>query len=480
MREDRGRLRARVEGRPRSLVPVPGRALVNVPKTHYAVTEDGVHIAYQVMGEGPVDTVFVHAFLSHVELFWELPAFGRMMQELSSFGRVIVFDKRGVGLSDRLLQIPTLEARMDDLRAVMDAVGSSRAVLFGDGDGGALCALFAATYPERTLGLVLWGGGSRMALSPDYPWGMSPERFEERLARRIELWGEEATGAEATRMTFLVTGEALARDPRFVGWLTKLQRYGAAPGDLEVFSRVWFETDARSALPAIQVPAVVLHREGWPARLIEEASWTAGQIPGAQLVPLPGEEDDPYLGDVGEVARAVERLAVSAREEEAAFDRVLATVLFTDIVGSTERAAAIGDRAWKSLIEQHHAKVRSLIARYRGHEVDTAGDGFFATFDGPARAIACACGIVEGVRSLGIEVRAGLHTGEVETIAGKVGGLAVVIGARVGALAGPSEVLASQTVKDLTAGSGLTFEDRGVHELKGVPDRWHLYAVAGD
>jgi class 3 adenylate cyclase/alpha-beta hydrolase superfamily lysophospholipase len=452
---------------------------VNVPKTRYAVTDDGAHIAYQVMGEGPVDIVFVHAFLSHVELFWELPSFARMMQDLSAFGRVLTFDKRGVGLSDRLSQIPTLEARMDDLRAVMDAVGSSRVLLFGDGDGGALCALFAATYPERTLGLVLWGGAGRIAFAPDYPWGMSPERFEGRLARRMELWGDEETGVEATAMTFTVNGDALSRDPRFVAWLTKMQRYGAAPGDLEVFSRVWFETDVRSALPAIQVPTAVLYPRGWPPGAVEEASWTAQQIPGAELVALSGDADDPYLGDTAEVARAVDRLAASARQEEEAFDRVLATVLFTDIVGSTQTAADLGDGAWHALLERHHAIIRAMLGRFRGTEIDTAGDGFFATFDGPARGVRCAQAIAQAMRPLGLEVRAGLHTGEVETIDGKVGGIAVHIGARVASFAGPSEVLVSSTVKDLVAGSGLVFEDRGEHELKGVPGRWHVYAVLG-
>lgn len=448
-----------------------------MPQTRFAKTGDGVHIAYQVAGAGPIDIVFVHSFVSHVELFLELPSFARMIREMGSFGRVVTFDKRGVGLSDRLSQIPTLEARMDDLRAVLDAVGSSRAVLLGDGDGAALSCLFAATYPERTLGLALWGGGSRVAYAPDYPWGMRRERFEERLLQRIELWGDDARAAESTRMTFLLSGEALSRDPGFATWLSKIQRYGAAPGDLASFSRVWFETDARSALPAIQVPAVVLYREGWPTELMEEARWTAEQIPGARLVPLSGDEDDPYLGDVAEVADAVERLVAFAQDEEAVFDRVLATVLFTDIVGSTQHAVDLGDAAWKDLLERHHAVVRAMIGRYRGVEVDTAGDGFLATFDGPARGVRCAQAIAGAVRALGIEIRAGLHTGEVETIDGKIGGIAVHIGARVGALAGPSEILVSSTVKDLVAGGGLTFEDAGEHELKGVPDRWRLYRV---
>ena len=279
-------------------------------------------------------------------------------------------------------------------------------------------------------------------------------------------------------MTYTEAGDRLAQDPSFVDWVTRLQRYAAAPGDLVRFSRMWLSTDVRSVLPAIQVPTAVLMREGWSSGLVEEAAWTAGQIPGAQLIRLSGDEDDAILGDVVEVAATIRRFAEAIEEEHAAFDRVLATVLFTDIVGSSNKAAELGDRAWKELVQQHHAKVRALLARFRGREVDTAGDGFFATFDGPGRAVRCAQAIVQSVASLGIEVRAGLHTGEVETIDGKAGGLAVVIGARVGALAAPSEVLASQTVRDLTAGSGIAFEDAGEHELKGVPARWRVYRAA--
>jgi class 3 adenylate cyclase len=450
---------------------------VDRPRTRYAVTDDDVHIAYQVVGDGPIDLALVHAFVSHVEIFWELPTFERFVRELSSWARVILFDKRGVGLSDRLSVIPTMEARLDDLRAVLDAVGSERTLVVGNNDGGALAALFAATYPERTLGLVLWRGGVRTAHAPDYPWGLPEERFEERLRRRMVIWGDDSMGEEATRMTYLGAGERFAADPTFVRWLTRLQRYAASPGDLARFNRVWFTTDARSVLPSIQVPAAIVMRTGWIDGYVEEARWTADQIPGAQLVRVSGDGDDVYMGDPGEISDAVRRFAQAIEEEHAAFDRVLATVLFTDIVGSSERAAELGDRAWKDVVHQHHAKVRALLARYRGNEVDTAGDGFFATFDGPGRAVRCAQAIVRSVGSLGIEVRAGLHTGEVETIDGKAGGLAVVIGARIGGIANASQVLASGTVRDLTAGSGLTFEDAGVHDLKGVPDQWRLYRV---
>ena len=446
------------------------------PPTRYAITEDGVHIAYQTVGNGPVDIVFVHSFVSHVEIFWELSSFEQFIRDLSANARVIIFDKRGVGLSDRLSSIPTLEARMDDLRAVLDAIGSARPLVIGDGEGAALAALFAATYPDRALGLVLWGGSVRMAWAHDYPWGMPDKQFEERLAKRVDLWGDADRADETARMTFPV-GDPLAAYPGFAQWLVKLQRYGTAPGDLVTFSRMWFSTDARSALPAIQVPTTVVVRDGWPKRMLDEARWTAEQVAGARLLTLHGGEDDPYLGDVTEVADIVAEFISTIREEQAVFSRVLATVLFTDIVASTERASAIGDHAWKQLLERHHAKTRALLGRFRGDEVDTAGDGFFATFDGPGRAVHCAQAIIRAMAPLGVEIKAGIHTGEVETVDGKAGGIAVMIGARIGALAGPSEILTSQTVRELTAGSGLEFRDLGEHELKGVQGTWRISRV---
>ena len=447
-----------------------------IPPTRYAVTDDGAHIAYQTIGDGPVDIVFVHSFVSHVEIFWELAPFERFIRELSANARVIIFDKRGVGLSDRLSSIPTLEARMDDLRAVHDAIGSTRPLIIGDGEGAALAALFAATYPERTLGLVIWGGGVRVAWAPDYPWGMRDEVFEARLARRAILWGDAEKADETARMTFPIS-DPMSSNPGFAQWLVKLQRYATAPGDLVTFSRVWYSTDARSALPAIQVPTAVMVRDGWPDAMHEEARWTTQQVADARLLTLHGDEDDPYLGDVAAVARAVAGFISTIREEQAVFSRVLATVLFTDIVTSTERAASVGDHAWKAIVEQHHSKTRTLLARFRGEEVDTAGDGFFATFDGPGRAVHCAQAIIRAMAPLGVEVRAGIHTGEVEAVNGKAGGLAVMIGARIGALAGPSEILTSQTVRELTAGSGLAFRDVGDSELKGIPGAWRLSRV---
>ncbi len=445
------------------------------PPTSYAVTQDGVHIAYQVVGDGPIDLVMISAFVTHVELFWELPSFERLLAGLKRFARVIVFDKRGVGLSDRVSSsLPTLDARLDDLRAVLDAAGSQRALVVGNGDGGALAALFAATYPDRCLGLLLYSGNVRTAWAPDYPWGMTQQAFEQRLDDRRELWGNTARGEESTRMTFPWDGPELSRDPAFVAWLMRFQRNAVSPGDLHLFSSVWFSTDARSALPLIQVATRLLVRSPWPDDVVEETRWTAAQIPGSTVVTLEGRGEDMWIGDVDEASAAIQDFASVVQEEQEVFDRVLATVLFTDIVGSTELASSMGDSAWKRLVEQHHAKVRALLARFRGREMDTAGDGFFATFDGPGRAVRCAAEIARAVSGLGIEVRIGLHTGEVETIAGKAGGLAVVIGARIAAIAGPSEVLVSQTVRDLTAGSGLTFEEFGERELKGVPGTWRI------
>ena len=448
---------------------------MDVPATRYAVTQDGVGIAYHVVGDGPLDIVLINSFVTHLEVFWELPSYQRLLRELGSFARVILFDKRGVGLSDRVSSsLPTLEARLDDLRAVLDSVGSDRTLAFGTGDGGALAALFAATYPARCAGLLLWSGNVRTAWAPDYPWGLTEHAMEQRLEDRLELWGNAERGEESTRMTFPWEGRGLSRDPAFVAWLMKLQRNAVSPGDLATYNRVWFSTDARSALPLIQVPTRLVMRPSWPEDVIEETRWTAAQIPGSAIVTLEGTGEDPWIGDVDEVLETVRDFASAVQEEQGAFDRVLATVLFTDIVGSTEVASSVGDVEWKRLVEQHHAAVRALLARFRGREVDTAGDGFFSTFDGPGRAVRCAAEIVRAVASLGIEVRAGLHTGEVETIAGKAGGLAVVIGSRIASIAGPSDVLVSQTVRDLTAGSGFTFDDVGERELKGVPGTWRI------
>ena len=443
-------------------------------QTRYAKTADGVHIAYQVVGEGPVDMVFVMGWVTNIEVMWDDPGFARLLDHLATFSRLILFDKRGVGLSDRVPEerLPDLETRMDDVRAVMDAVGSERAVVFGVSEGGPMSMLFAATYPDRTIALALFGTVADFTVrEPDYK--EDPAAY---LARMEESWGslEFARGEVAD---WGAPGHE--SDERLVAWLASYMRSAASPGAAIALERMNRQINATHALASIHVPTLVIAKTGDLDFPIDQVRGMANGIAGATIVELPGSEHFPWVGDPDAIVDEVERFVVALGEVEAELDRALATVLFTDIAGSTEKAAELGDRRWKELVEEHHRRVRGQLARYRGVEVDTAGDGFFATFDGPARAVRCARSIVDAVAPLGIEVRAGVHTGEVETIDGKVGGMAVVIGARVGASAGPSEVLVSQTVKDLVAGSGLSFEDAGEHELKGVPDRWRLYRVTG-
>jgi pimeloyl-ACP methyl ester carboxylesterase len=442
-------------------------------QARYAKTADGVHIAYQVVGDGPVDMVFVMGWVTNIEAMWDDPDFARFLGRLASFSRLILFDKRGVGLSDRVPddRLPDLETRMDDVRAVMDAVGSERAVVFGVSEGGPMSMLFAATYPERTIALALYGTVADFTVrAPAYK-----EDPAEYLARTEESWGslEFARGEIAS---WGAPGHE--SDERLVAWFASYMRKSASPGAAVALERMNREINATHALSSIHVPTLVIAKEGDLDFPIDQVRDMASRISGARLVELPGSEHLPWVGAPDAIVDEVERFVVALGEVEAELDRALATVLFTDVVGSTEKASELGDRRWKEMIEEHHRRVRGQLARYRGVEVDTAGDGFFATFDGPARAVRCARSIVDAVAPLGIEVRAGVHTGEVETIDGKVGGMAVVIGARVGASAGPSEVLVSQTVKDLVAGSGLAFEDAGEHELKGVPDRWRLYRVS--
>jgi pimeloyl-ACP methyl ester carboxylesterase/class 3 adenylate cyclase len=444
------------------------------PETRYAKTADGVHVAYQVVGEGPVDMVFVMGWVTNIEAMWDEPNFARFLDRLASFSRLILFDKRGVGLSDRVPddRLPDLETRMDDVRAVMDAVGSERAVVFGVSEGGPMSIVFGATYPERTIALVLYGTVADFtARTPAYK--EDPAAY---LTRTEEIWGtvEMARGEIAG---WAAPGHE--DDEQLVTWLASYMRKGASPAAAMALERMNREINASHALASIHVPTLVIGKTGDLDFRIEQVRETADRIGGAKLVELPGSEHFPWVGDRDAILDEVERFVVDLGEVEAGLDRSLATVLFTDVVASTEKAAELGDRGWKSLVEEHHRLVRGQLARYRGVEIDTAGDGFFATFDGPARAVRCARSIVEAVARLGVEVRAGVHTGEVETIDGKVGGIAVVIGSRVGAAAGASEVLVSQTVKDLVAGSGLAFDDAGEHELKGVPERWRLYRATG-
>jgi class 3 adenylate cyclase/pimeloyl-ACP methyl ester carboxylesterase len=458
-------------GDPKAETPV---VTSDFPETRYALTADGVHIAYQVFGEGAHDFVLMNsAYMSNVEVAWEWDESAHMYRWLAARGRVALIDRRGTGLSDGVSADtpPTLEARMDDIRAVMDAAGFERAVLYGLEDGAAQCFLFAATYPERTTAIVTFGASSRGAWAPDAPWQWTHEQWREEIDEVVAGWGTPAFTERMVQQVFPVR----AGDASFVRTYGRAMRHAMSPGAAATSEIMWRDTDVRHVLPLIQAPTLVAHVTDDPVEPIEEGRYIAAHIPGAILLELPGAEHAWQLLTHG--AERVDRFLADLTDVEAEFDRVLATVVFTDIVGTTDRAAAMGDRAWRDLLERHHATVRALIGRFRGAEVGTAGDGFFATFDGPARAVRCASAICEAVRALGIEVRAGVHTGEVETVDGHVGGLAVHIGARVGAMADASEVLVSQTVKDLVAGSGLAFDDAGEHELKGVPDRWRLYRV---
>ncbi len=439
-------------------------------KTHF-VRNGETHIAYQVVGDGPRDLVYVPGWLSHIELAWEEPTLAAFLRRLASFSRLILFDKRGTGLSDRVPidQLPTLEERVDDVRAVMDAVGSEHAAVFGFSEGGNMSAFFAATYPERTAALITFGTFAKRIWSADYPWAPKPEEREETYRLIEREWGGELDVAHYA--------PSKVHDPVFAKRLATYMRRSASPGAAVALLRMNSQIDIRHLLPAIRVPTLVLHRTGDHDALVEEGRWIANQIPGARFVELSGEDHLPWVGDSGAVLDEIEEFLTGDRP---AFepDRVLATVLFTDIVGSTEKAASMSDRAWLDLLEQHHALVRKELTRFRGHEIKTAGDGFVATFDGPGRAVRCACAIRDGVRQLGLEVRAGLHTGEIELTGRDIAGVAVHIAARVGAAAGPNEVVVSSTVKNLVAGSGLDFTDRGRQTLKGIPDQWRLYLAA--
>ncbi len=444
------------------------------PETRYARSGD-VHIAYQVAGEGPFDLVFVPGFVTHMELQWKLPGFQDFLTDLAAFCRLIRFDKRGTGMSDPVTGAPTLETRMDDVRAVMDAVGSQRAAFYGLSEGAAMSILFAATYPERTAALVVRSCSPRTMWSPDFPWGRSPAAYQREIDQALQVYATRAEARDAVRALGMQTDEEVEAFIDFV-------RYGASPGMLEALYRMNQEIDIRPVLPSVHVPALVLH--GSDDRIVPVAvgAYTARHLPSARYVEVPGA-GHLALGAGGtqiqeEIRRFLGGLWDAGGWHETEPDRMLATVLFTDIVESTTKAIELGDRRWRQLLERHNALVRSELLRFRGVEIDTTGDGFLATFDGPARAIRCACSIVAGVHELGLSIRAGLHTGECELADGKVAGIAVHTGARVAAKAGADEVLVSSTVKDLVAGSGIAFDERGQHELKGIPGEWRLYAVA--
>jgi len=448
-----------------------------IPRTRWARTVDGAYIAYQDHGEGPLALVVINGWVSHQEVYWEQPRYARFMERLRASFRVLTFDKRGTGMSDRVAGAQDLETRMDDVRAVMDAASIERAALFGWGLGGSALALFfAATHPERTVG-VCTDAEILQLREPGYPWAPSVEEDAESLETLVRTWGDPEQIDEFLAVGFEnEPGDVPVGDRDFAAWAAKFARFSATPGSYAAFHRIWNETDVRDVLSAVQVPALVYYKLGstnWNCR--DHAAYLAQHVPGARLEGLAGSSPVPWIEKPEPLASAIEKFLAALRDEEADLDRVLATVVFTDIVGSSAHAAKLGDRAWRDLVEQHHRTTRTLLARYRGAEIDTAGDGFFASFDGPARAVRCARAIADAVVPLGLEVRAGVHTGEIETIDGKLGGIAVTIGARIGSLAGPSEVLVSQTVKDLTAGSGITFDDAGEHDLKGVPGRWRVF-----
>jgi class 3 adenylate cyclase len=441
------------------------------PKTRYARSGE-VNIAYTVTGSGPFDVVFVPGFVSNVELDWADPLRAAFLNRLADFSRLIMLDKRGTGLSDRVSGMPDLETRMDDIRAVMDAADSERVALFGLADGGSLALLFAATYPERAAALVLYATLPRYVKTADFPWAPSREEAERELDKLERRWGSVQLASEWLGGR---NGEAAEE-------LAALMRRSASPGAAAGLARMNLEIDVRHVLGAVRVPTLVLHRTGHPVD-VRGGRFLAERIRGARFIELAGTEALPYLGDSERLLRETERFLMELWEtgawEETESHRILATVLFTDIVASSAKAASLGDRSWRELLERHHERVRRQLARYRGDEVDTAGDGFLASFDGPARAIRCGCAVIDSVAELGLEVRAGLHTGECELIDDKVGGIAVHIGARIAALAEPGEVLVSSTVKDLVAGSGIQFEDRGEHRLKGIAEAWHLFRVGG-
>jgi pimeloyl-ACP methyl ester carboxylesterase len=441
------------------------------PRTRYA-RSGTVSIAYQVVGDGPRDLVHVAGWVSHLEAGWDEPRQARFRRRLASFSRLILFDKRGTGMSDRVADkdLPTLEQRMDDVRAVMDAAGSERAVILGQSEGGSMAMLFAATYPERTTALITIGAFARRIWDPEYPWAPTPEERQKGFD-----WIEQHWGSEVDPGTL---APSLASDEEFKRQLSRYLRLSASPGSALALSKMNTQIDVRRVLPTIAVPTLVLHRTGDLDSNIAEDRYIAERIPGAKFVELPGIDHLPWVGNQDDILDEIEEFLTGVRPAPQP-DRMLATVLFTDIVGSTEQAASLGDKAWRDVLERHHAAVRGELTQFRGHEITTTGDGFLATFDGPARAVRCAVAIRDRLRESGLEVRAGVHTGECERMGDNIGGLAVHIGSRVAGLAGPGEVLASSTVKDLVSGSGIVFEDRGAHPLKGIPGEWRVFKVAG-
>ena len=449
---------------------------MEVPKTLYARSGDGAYLAYQVFGHGPVDLLYIPGWATHLEVYWEYPAAARFLRRLGAIARVIWFDKRGTGLSDRVAAFPDLETMMDDVRTVLDAAGSERTVLWGDGpDGGGACAVHAASHPNRTQALIWWQAAARTMWAADYPWGWPEEGGGENDVddeTLLSIWGK-LEGADL--MLRMVGCGSIAAQPEARNWGAKFYRYAATPGGGLAFERMYETIDVRGALASIQVPALIIKRE---AADRDEGEYMTSRVPGARFVMLSENPDfPPFLGDQDELFGVIGSFLDSVSAEQAEFDRVLATVLFTDIVDSTATAAVMGDAKWREVVTEHDRLARAIVGRYRGEFVRGTGDGMLATFDGPARGIRCAQALTESVKLLGVNVRAGLHTGEITYGGNDLAGIGVHVAARVASLAGASEVWVSSTVKDLTAGSGVVFEEAGEHELKGVPDRWHLYRV---
>lgn len=441
------------------------------PRTQYA-RADNLHIAYQVVGDGPFDLLWVPGWVSNVEATWEEPELAAFLERLASFSRLILFDKRGTGLSDPvpLTDLPTLEERMEDVRAVLDAAGSERAALLGFSEGGNLSAMFAASHPARTRALVMFSVFASRRRKPDYPWAPSDAERAAAIEDVQRHWG----GA----MDLASIVPSRVDEPALLDRLTRYFRRSASPGAAAALLRMNTDIDIRDVLPSITVPTLVLHRTGDREARIEEGRWVADRIPNARFTELAGADHLPWIGETEAMLDEIEEFLTGVRPDPPS-DRILATVMFTDLVGSTDRLTALGDRRWLAVLEEHRAAVRRQLDRWRGVEIDTAGDGFLATFDGPARAVRCALAITSIAATQNLQVRAGVHTGEIERRGPTTAGIAIHVGARVASAAAPGEVVVSSTVKDLVAGSGLEFEDRGMHTLKGVAEPWHLFRAAG-
>jgi len=439
-----------------------------MPETKYAKSGE-IHVAYQIFGSGRINLVLGPGWASHIEYAWEEPVYSRFLQRLGSFARVAWFDKRGTGLSDRVSDMPTLEQRMDDIRAVMDAVGFEHAALCGPSEGGSMAVLFAATYPKRTDALILYGSFAKRVWSEDYPWAPTVKERKKWIESLEKGWGGT--------VEISTLAPSVANDPVFAKWFATYGRLSVSPSGAVALAKLNTEIDIRHVLPAIHVPTLVMHRTGDLDVKVEEGRYLARNIPGAKYVEFSGNDHLAWVGNVDEIIDETEVFLTGAKSSESS-DRILATILMTDIVSSTKKVNQLGDRNWKDLLLKHNEIVRKELARFRGHEVKTTGDGFLATFDGPARAIKCAASIRDDVHGLGLRIRAGLHTGECEIIGeNDIGGVSVHIAQRVQAKAGPDQIFVSSTVKDLVSGSGLGFKDLGVHSLKGMSDGWRLYEV---